>query len=327
MDIYGDDIDSLLGGSDEFNQNINTDPDNLDAAEAANDDNDPAADKDDDDEKSGKAVEAKKRTIRNPQLRLNVERLKSARGIQAIDDYFKDFKFLGKGHERQDLNNVMKRMEHWAHRLYPKYNFDDFIETTEKLGKKKQIQTYMNMYRQGLLEKVDVPIADDQSDHENDGATGGADGPEPIDEFDDLIGQQIERYRTIQTPAHETSFDTIRNASSLLTTPSFSSRAAVASTPMSDIYPLPASPAPATPAPSTLSSDQMARIAENRRLAQERLRAKREQQQQLAVQAEPVQEATTAAEEPTIMAAAEPAADEPTNTNTQLSESETPYDH
>lgn len=312
MDIYGDDIDSLLAGNDELNQNINTDPGIFDATEADNDDN--AADNDDDDNTAGKPVEAKKRAIRNPQLRLNVERLKSDRGIQAIDDYFTDFKFLGKGHERQDLNNVMKRIEHWGHRLYPKYNFDDFIETTEKLGKKKQIQTYMNMYRQGLLEKVDVPIADDHSDHENDGIERGNGEPEPIDEFDDLIGQQIERYRTLppKTPAHETSFDTIRNTSSLLATPSFSSRAAVASTPMSDIYPLPSSPVPATPAPSTLTSDQMARIAENRRLAQERLRAKREQQQlQLAVQAEPVDEMIVDIQTTTTTAAAEP-------TNTQV---------
>lgn len=47
---------------------------------------------------------------------LNVERLKGPRGIIAIDDFFSDIKFKGKGYEKQDLDDVMKRLEHWAHR-------------------------------------------------------------------------------------------------------------------------------------------------------------------------------------------------------------------
>lgn len=297
MDLYGDDIDSLLG-IDQLNQNINADENNedigtsTDGGGAMNYDNENEDKNDSNDDESNKPtqpIEPKKRTVRNPQLRLNVERLKSERGIQAIDEYFTDIKFHGKGHEKHDLNNVLKRLEHWAHRLYPKYNFDDFIETTEKLGKKKQIQTYMNMYRQGLLEKVNVQIENDDKDDEMNENDDGIVAPrEPIDEFDDLIGQQIEKYRTLppRTPAHETTFDSIRSPNSssrssvLLATPSFSSRAAVASTPMSDIYPLPQSPMPAATDSSststTITSEQMAKIAENRRIAQERLRAKRE---------------------------------------------------
>jgi len=33
----------------------------------------------------------------------------------------------------------MSRLEHWAHRLFPKLSFDDFIERLEKLGSKKEI--------------------------------------------------------------------------------------------------------------------------------------------------------------------------------------------
>lgn len=47
---------------------------------------------------------------------LNVERLKGNRGIVAVDDFFKDIKFKGSGYEKQDLNEVMSRLEHWAHR-------------------------------------------------------------------------------------------------------------------------------------------------------------------------------------------------------------------
>ena len=34
----------------------------------------------------------------------------------------------------------MGMLEHWAHRLFPKATFDDFIERLEKLGSKKALQ-------------------------------------------------------------------------------------------------------------------------------------------------------------------------------------------
>lgn len=34
----------------------------------------------------------------------------------------------------------MQKMENWAHRLYPKLQFDDFIDKVEKLGAKKDVQ-------------------------------------------------------------------------------------------------------------------------------------------------------------------------------------------
>lgn len=47
---------------------------------------------------------------------LNIEKLKGPRGIIAIDDFFENMKFRGKGYEKEDLDSVMKRLEHWAHR-------------------------------------------------------------------------------------------------------------------------------------------------------------------------------------------------------------------
>ena len=38
-----------------------------------------------------------------------------------------------------DLDRVMKRLEHWGHRLFPKLDFDDFLERLEKLGTKKKV--------------------------------------------------------------------------------------------------------------------------------------------------------------------------------------------
>ena len=206
--------------------------------------------------------------------------MKCDRGVHTAENYFKDMKFMGKGNERQDLNNVMKRLEHWAHRLYPNYDFDDFIATAEKLGKKKQMQTHMYRYRQGILEvdKVQAEVASDEEDN-----AANMEGVEPIDELDEIIDQQIQNYSVAppKTPAHNTTFDSMR--SSVIATPQFMARNPVgASTPFSvqsdsGVRPLPETPT-STPKPATpsLTSEQMAQIAENRRLAQERLKAKRE---------------------------------------------------
>jgi len=34
----------------------------------------------------------------------------------------------------------MQKMENWAHRLYPKLQFNDFIDKVERLGSKKDVQ-------------------------------------------------------------------------------------------------------------------------------------------------------------------------------------------
>jgi len=47
---------------------------------------------------------------------------------------------LGKGEEFRDLDKMMKRLEHWAHRLYPKLPFDDVMGRISQLGKKKNVQ-------------------------------------------------------------------------------------------------------------------------------------------------------------------------------------------
>jgi TIMELESS-interacting protein len=93
----------------------------LDARAGDDDDNEQDGsnnDVDGDKSKDKETVDAKIKIVRVKRKipTLNVERLKGNRGIAAIDDFFKDVKFKGKGYEKQDLNNVMKRLEHWAHR-------------------------------------------------------------------------------------------------------------------------------------------------------------------------------------------------------------------
>ncbi|KAG4073601.1 hypothetical protein HA402_000825 [Bradysia odoriphaga] len=266
MDVFGDDIDSILG-HDDLNKNIGSDAENEDG------NNSDAKDE----EGTSKPVDPKRRTIRKPQLRLNVERMIGAeRGVHTLEKYFEGMKYRGKGHEKEDLDNVLKRMEHWAHRLYPKYNFKDFLATAEQLGKKKQLQTHMNRYRQGMLELTVKPVVDDEPDEMEV-------VDQPFDDIDELLGQQIEKYKTAPSAskANNTTFDSMR--SSVITTPKFMGRRPMeASTPMSpmgcrplDETPIPIPPQPDTPRPQ-LTAEQRAMIAENRLKALERLKARRE---------------------------------------------------
>ncbi|EDX05400.1 GD24149 [Drosophila simulans] len=97
--LFGDD-----GVDDLFNDNIPTDPDQLpsdgEGEKLFADDEDNGEEPGSQD---GQIVEPKKRAVRNPRPRLTVETLRGPRGIQTIEDYFKDIKFKGKGYEKTDL--------------------------------------------------------------------------------------------------------------------------------------------------------------------------------------------------------------------------------
>ncbi|XP_030731075.1 TIMELESS-interacting protein isoform X3 [Globicephala melas] len=52
----------------------------------------------------------------------------------------------------EDLKTLIRHMEHWAHRLFPKLQFEDFIDRVEYLGNKKEVQTCLKRIR------LDLPI-------------------------------------------------------------------------------------------------------------------------------------------------------------------------
>lgn len=66
-------------------------------------------------------------------------RLKGPRGLMILESWFSDMKFKGKGHEKEDLDALMCRLELWTHRLFPKFTFDDCLNRIEKLGHKKPV--------------------------------------------------------------------------------------------------------------------------------------------------------------------------------------------
>lgn len=108
---------------------------------------------------------AKRRGVKRPQPKLDSQRLTSDRGLPALRTLFENVHFKGKGHEHEDLRLLMKKMENWAHRLYPKLQFEDFIDRVEKLGKKKEVQTCLKRIRQDMpLTHEDYMSKDDEED-------------------------------------------------------------------------------------------------------------------------------------------------------------------
>lgn len=298
MSIFGDDgVDDLLNGN--INNDVDQLPDDADDNPIFGD----GGDQEDGENAEGAVgvpvkVQPKKRSV-NPRPRLNLEVLRGPRGLHTIEDYYKDIKFKGKGHEREDLDEVMRRLQHWGHRMYPTYKFDDVLTNIDRLGKKKALHVHMSRYRLGMLESMKNHGEINDAADEDEQAVVAAD--EPFDEFDALLDEQIAISKVApRTPGPSTSryssggigssTNTSIASSSNFATPSFSRGNAVMSTPytglvdlndISDLAtPLPPSQ-PSTPATKQqLSAEQMARIAENRRLAQERLAAKKLAQQE-----------------------------------------------
>ncbi|XP_032366581.1 TIMELESS-interacting protein [Etheostoma spectabile] len=95
---------------------------------------------------------AKRKGVRRPQPKLDSHRLTSERGLPALRTLFDNVHFKGKGHEAEDLRLLMHKMENWAHRLYPKLQFEDFIDKVERLGNKKEVQTCLKRIR------LDMPL-------------------------------------------------------------------------------------------------------------------------------------------------------------------------
>ncbi|XP_070765660.1 TIMELESS-interacting protein [Enoplosus armatus] len=117
-------------------------------------DGDPFGNEEEDGEvsKLAEVPAAKRKGVKRPQPKLDSQRLISERGLPALRTLFDNVRFKGKGHEAEDLRLLMHKMENWAHRLYPKLQFEDFVDRVEKLGNKKEVQTCLKRIR------LDMPL-------------------------------------------------------------------------------------------------------------------------------------------------------------------------
>ncbi|XP_068954363.1 TIMELESS-interacting protein isoform X2 [Petaurus breviceps papuanus] len=137
--------------------------------------NEPATDTRD---QMGDMPVATKKTVRRNLPKLDAQRLISERGLPALRHVFD---------KAEDLKTLIRHMEHWAHRLFPKLQFEDFIGRVEHLGNKKEVQTCLKRIR------LDLPII-----HEdfisNDGDKAESNGLDTTTtDFDSLFANPVDR--------------------------------------------------------------------------------------------------------------------------------------
>ena len=72
-------------------------------------------------------------------------RICGPRGVTAVAKCFQGVTLRGKEHEKSDLDMILSKMEHWAHRLFPKLPFDDCVEQIAKLGNNRSVQVLKKM--------------------------------------------------------------------------------------------------------------------------------------------------------------------------------------
>lgn len=266
------DLDNLV----EFRETGNNSDGDVQDAETGDRPDD--GDDDDGEKKDGdgkdSAKEKKVVRIKRPQPKLDAERLKGPRGLKELRKTAETVKFRGKGHEAEDLIRIMSRLEHWSHRLFPKFQFDDFLEKVEKLGTKKVVQNYVKRLRMGLEDDDDnrPPRSEDEED---------VDDPDPIadqTDFDRLLAEQVSLHQSsVAAPSPRTP------AVPTPKTPAvpFSRTQAVSSTPV-----------------PSLSDEQKERIERNRRAAMEKRRARAALQTDASVPSTEFQESSASSNSP-----------------------------
>lgn len=91
------------------------------------------------------------KVVQNPRPKLDVELLlNEERGLPELLRLSNKILFKP-GNEMEDMKQTLNIMQSWAHRLFPKYNFQDFLTKAEALGKKRPIKTYLRKTRIGML--------------------------------------------------------------------------------------------------------------------------------------------------------------------------------
>jgi len=119
-------------------------------------------DRDEQEQNEKKRMVPVKIRVRNPQPKLNAERLRGPRGLSVLPTWFENIELKGKGHESEDLNAVINRLEQWTHRLFPRYTFDDSLDKLENLGKKNEVKVLLKRIRMDLESNDCITQLDDE---------------------------------------------------------------------------------------------------------------------------------------------------------------------
>lgn len=60
--------------------------------------------------------------------------------------------------QARDLQIIMRYLEHWAHRLFPKMPFDEVLERIEKLGTKNEVKVRLSTLINILFTPAEMQI-------------------------------------------------------------------------------------------------------------------------------------------------------------------------
>lgn len=92
-----------------------------------------------------------KKVVLNPRPKLDTERLLlEDNGLPELVRSAYDL-IYEPDKEIANLRKTLALLEHWSHRLFPKYTFKDFLEKCETLGKKRPVKTHLRKVRSGQI--------------------------------------------------------------------------------------------------------------------------------------------------------------------------------
>ncbi|CAD5205605.1 unnamed protein product [Bursaphelenchus okinawaensis] len=96
-------------------------------------------------------VEPKVKKAGGTRLNFKEKDLTGPKGIRDLIKRFEGYKPpTGGKNPYADLEDVMLKMENWAHDLFPKMSFSDFLLKAEQLGRKRAVHTHMLKIRNGM---------------------------------------------------------------------------------------------------------------------------------------------------------------------------------
>ncbi|GAA96780.1 uncharacterized protein L969DRAFT_97127 [Mixia osmundae IAM 14324] len=93
----------------------------------------------------GEGKEKKKR------VKMDTDRLLSAKGLVKLKESAERFKIKGKGHEMEDLKRLLSMYTLWAHQMNPMGSFHDTISRCENLCKTRLVVSQMKEWRSEFM--------------------------------------------------------------------------------------------------------------------------------------------------------------------------------
>ncbi|ANB15265.1 Csm3p [Sugiyamaella lignohabitans] len=154
---------------------------------------------------------------RKPAAKLDEHRLLGVNGIPALKaKIVPRMKFKGKGHAKRDLTKILSAYQIWAHGLFPKANFMDFVQLAKRAGSTPVMRVYRRQWIEVEKKKSTSDYLDEMYASRNQGSEDHGDNtiiPEAIDNYEQRASDII--------PEEESLFfsdDGMPDASNLLST-------------------------------------------------------------------------------------------------------------